>query len=43
MLTYSERNCPIVHVHLSYFVDFILFPTDKYMFKVTNKEIRLIY
>ena len=25
-------------VHLSYFADFILCPTDKYMFKVNNKK-----
>ena len=30
------------NVHLSCFVDFILCPTDKYMFKVNNKKIRLI-
>ena len=27
------------NVHLSCFVDFILWPTDKYMFKVNNKKI----
>ena len=30
------------NVHLSCFVDFILWPADKYMFKVNNKKIRLI-
>ena len=30
------------NVYLSCFVDFILCPTDKYMFKVNNKKIRLI-
>ena len=30
------------NVHLSCFVDFILRPTNKYMFKVNNKKIRLI-
>ena len=30
------------NVHLSCFVDFILCPTDKYMFKVSNRKIRLI-
>ena len=30
------------NIHLSCFVDFILCPTDKYMFKVNNKKIRLI-
>ena len=32
----------VFNVHLSCFVDFILCPTDKYMFKVNNKKIRLI-
>ena len=31
------------NVHLSCFVDFILCPTDKCMFKVNSKKIRLIY
>ena len=31
-----------IRVHLSCFVDFILCPTDKYMFKVNNEKIRLI-
>ena len=30
------------NVHLSCFVDFILCPTEKYMFKVSNRKIRLI-
>ena len=30
------------NVHLSCFMDFILCPTDKYLFKVNNKKIRLI-
>ena len=30
------------NVHLSCFMDFILCPTDKYMFKVTIKKIRLL-
>ena len=31
-----------IRVHLSCFVDFILCPTDKYMFKVNNEKVRLI-
>ena len=31
-----------IRVHLSCFVDFILCPTGKYMFKVNNEKIRLI-
>ena len=30
------------NVHISCLVDFILCPTEKYMFKVNNKKIRLI-
>ena len=32
----------LLNVHFSFFVDFILCPTDKYMSKVNNKKIRLI-
>ena len=37
-------NDPLNHanLHLSCFVDFILFPTDKYMFKVNDKKTWLI-
>ena len=37
-----KETTPLYNVHLSCFVDFILCPTDKYMFKVNNKKIRLI-
>ena len=37
-----KETALLFKVHLSCFVDFILCPTDKYMFKVTNKKIRLI-
>ena len=30
------------NVHLSFFVDFILCPTDKYMLKVNDKKLKLI-
>ena len=33
----------LCNVYVSCFVDFILSPTDKYMFKVNNKKIVLIY
>ena len=34
---FRETN-PLFNVHLNCFVDFILCPTDKYMFKVKNKK-----
>ena len=37
-----KENVLLFNVHLGCFVDFILCPTDKYMFKVNNKKIRLI-
>ena len=37
-----KETTPLINVHLRFFVDFILCPTDKYMFKVNNKKIRLI-
>ena len=44
--TYSctcfKETALLFNVHLSYFVEFILCSTDKYMFKVNNKKIRLI-
>ena len=40
--TCFEETALLFNVHLSFFVDFILCPTDKYMSKVNNKKIRLI-
>ena len=40
--TYFKETALFFNVHLSFFVDFILYPTDKCMFKVNNKKIRLI-
>ena len=40
--TCFKKTALFFNVHLSYLVDFILCPTDKYMFKVNNKKIRLI-
>ena len=40
--TCFKETALFFNVHLSCFVDFILCPTDKYMFKVNNKKIRLI-
>ena len=40
--TCFKETTPLFSVHLSCFVDFILCPTDKYMFKVNNKKIWLI-
>ena len=37
---FKETNL-LFNVHLSCFVDFILCPADKYMFKVNKKKIRL--
>ena len=37
-----KETTPLFNVHLSFLVDFILCPTDKCMFKVNNKKIRLI-
>ena len=36
--TCFKETSPLFNVHLSCFVDFILCPTDKYMFKVNNKK-----
>ena len=41
--TCFEETILLFNVHLSFFVDFILYQTDKYMSKVNNKKIRLIY
>ena len=40
--TCFKETALVINVHLSCFVDFILYPTNKYMFKVNNKNIRLI-
>ena len=40
--TCFKETVLLFNVHLSCFVDFILCSTDKYMFKVSNKKIRLI-
>ena len=40
--TCFKETALFFNVHLSCFVDFILCLTDKYMFKVNNKKIRLI-
>ena len=40
--TCFKENALFFNVHFSCFVDFILCPTDKCMFKVNNKKIRLI-
>ena len=40
--TCLKETALFFNVHLSYFVDFLLCPTNKYMFKVYNKKIRLI-
>ena len=37
-----KETTPLFNVNLSLFVDFILCPTDKMLFKVKNKKIRLI-
>ena len=36
--TCFKETTPFFNVHLSSFVDFILCPTDKYVFKVNNKK-----
>ena len=41
--TCFKETALLFNVHLSFFVDFILCQTDKYMSKVNNKKIRLIY
>ena len=38
-----KETALLCNVYVSCFVDFILSPTDKYMFKVNNKKIVLIY
>ena len=40
--TYFDETTLLFNVHLKYFVNFILCPTDKYMFKANNKKIWLI-
>ena len=40
--TCFKETALLFNVHLSFFVDFILCPTEKYMSKVNNKKIRLI-
>ena len=40
--TCFKETTPLFNVHLICFVDFILCPTDKYMFKVKDKKIWLI-
>ena len=40
--TCFKKTALLFNVHLSCFVDFILCPTDKYLFKVNNKKIRLL-
>ena len=40
--TCFKETSPLFNVHLNYFVNFILCPTDKYMLKVNNEKIRLI-
>ena len=40
--TRFKETVLLSNVHLSFFVDFIMCPTDKYMSKVNNKKIRLI-
>ena len=40
--TCFKETALLLNVHLSFFVDFILCPTDKYISKVNNKKIRLI-
>ena len=42
VVTCFKETVLLSNVHLSFFVDFILCPTDKYMSKVNNKKIRLI-
>ena len=43
-VTYTcfKETALLFNVHLSCFTNFILCPTDKYIFKVNNKKIRLI-
>ena len=41
--TCFKETALLFNVHLSFFVDFILCQTGKYMSKVNNKKIRLIY
>ena len=40
--TCFKETALFFNVHLGFFVDFILCPTDKYKFKVSNKKIRFI-
>ena len=37
--TCFKETALLFNVHLSFFVDFILCPTDKYMSKVNNKKL----
>ena len=41
--TCFKETALLFNVHLRFFADFILCQTDKYMSKVNNKKIRLIY
>ena len=40
--TCFKETALLFNMHLSFFADFVLCPTDKYMSKVNNKKIRLI-
>ena len=42
-VTCFKETALLFNVHLSYFVDFILCPTDKNMFNVINKKFRFIF
>ena len=37
--TCFKETAPVFNVHLSFFVDFILCPSDKYMCKVNYKKL----
>ena len=37
--TCFKETILLFNVHLSFFVDFVMCPTDKYMSKVNNKKI----
>ena len=40
--TWFKDTTLLFNVHLRFLVDFILCPTDKYMFKINNKKVTLI-
>ena len=40
--TCFKESTVLLNVHLCCFVDLILYPTDKYMFKFNNRKIKLI-